>query len=276
MTAACMVPTAYEAEFGKIVTPPDELRLWRNYQRTLKVDQRVVVPYAGELVDGFPTSNVRARRDFGRMIELIKVCAYAHQHHRDWQVGFDDAGMPTRMVVASVADYEIVKSLVETAMMRVSKNIKPGQEQFIEKLSGLTEGMLDNHRRGEAMPAKVHLEHTDEEGLVVWFEVPFLRDTLGKTHRSVYELVKALEEEGIVILTEKRRPIRVRLSPSFTNVDGGVFRLPTLDPEVLYQKYPDNRKDQYDPLGAPDFEDIYGSPGQWIKRPDNLGQQGKT
>lgn len=66
----------------------EEVEVFREAQRILGgpgTMNRVRVPFAGVLANAFPTHMVRARRDFGRLLTLIKAIAFLHQfqRHRD-------------------------------------------------------------------------------------------------------------------------------------------------------------------------------------------------
>lgn len=255
MTAAVMKPSAWSAEHGSLSAQPEHLRVWKNFQRILRNDEEVVVPFAGELCQGFPTNVLRARRDFARMLELIKASAYLHQFHRRRGAGVGDDGKPKQWIIASVADYAIVKQMVESSIMRSTKNIKQGQEAMVEKIVTMTELALDLSQRGESIDPSMEIVSVDDGGKIVWIATPLLRQLLGKTQRAVIQLVRSLEDEGVVAVQPNRRPLRVRIGDQLAS--DGSMSLPTIAPETLLARYPDDREHLYDPLLAPDFEDIY-------------------
>lgn len=249
---------AYVAKHGDIEPDPSVLRRWRNFQRKLEKGLTVVVPYSEDLVDDFPDNNLRSRRDFERFLGLIKVCAYLHQHHRGRQPYVDVNGQPREHVVASVADYAIVKRVVEGSMMRSAYDVKAGQERLIESLQGITEGALLDHKAGRGTYANVEVL-SDGDGTVVWVGAPALKEKLGTTARAVRDLVHALEEQGIVATHPKSRLIKVRL---LSAAPESLMTLKTKDPKLLFEQYPGDRKHMYDPLAAPDFDDVYAKKGR--------------
>ncbi len=260
MTRACLEPIAWQAMHGPVSLPIAVIEDWKNFQRTLKTGQRVLIPYAKDLTAGFPYRSLRSRRDFGRMIELIKGCAFVHQYHRRWDVGYDEDGNPQRIIVASVADYAIVKDLVEGSLMRTTMNIKPGQEEFLTTLYDLIAEAKERRSRGQLQQDHISFanEQDDENGdrLLVYVHSPLLRRTLGKTQQAVYKLIKALEEEGLVKLSQVKTPLRVTAGD--VEFHEGSFMLPTVSPEELFGRgYEQDRKDMYDPIEGPDFSDIY-------------------
>lgn len=68
----------------------------------------VKVPYAGLIAGSFPSGQVRARRDFERLIGLIRGCALLHQKQR-----LKEADETIR---ASPRDYELVYPLIQAVL----------------------------------------------------------------------------------------------------------------------------------------------------------------
>jgi len=269
--------TAYKAQFGSIDPAPEELKRWRDFQRMLKRGQEIVIPYAISLVKDFPIQNIRSRRDFFRFLELIKACAFVHQFHRSKSQVVDAAGQPKEIIHASVADYEIVKRLVQESIMRTSRGIKPGQEAFLVAIDAITKTALEQDAIGKSYPHTTIERitgHEDDGGNVpvgdpvVWIESSALRKYLGKTQAAITRLIRALEADGVLVVLPKKTPLRVRAAEGLGGVDE-ILRLPTIEPKELYEKYPDDRQHSYDPLAAPDFDDIYGDTVTGWKRLQN-------
>lgn len=253
-TRSIFNPVAWAASHGSLKPHPAELLSWRNFQRVLERGIDVTVPYAMRLIERFPTTNLRARRDFARFIELIKVCAYIHQFHRERDQWVDVENHPRERIVASVADYAIVKRVVEDSMMRSAMNVKAGQERLVDAVRAITETATYEVQHGKPPPNHVEVTSDASGNRIVWIGTPAIREFLGVSSRAVRDLIHALEEQGVLTLAQNRKPIRVRLS---CDVPGDEFRLPTVDPEELFREYPQDRAHLYDPLTAPDFDDIY-------------------
>jgi hypothetical protein len=82
-----------------------DLEQWRVFQQWLEVGPcEVVIPFAGTLVDMIPPVAVRLRRDFGKLLTLIRAHALLHRASRER----DGRGR----VVASLDDYQHVYDLV--------------------------------------------------------------------------------------------------------------------------------------------------------------------
>jgi hypothetical protein len=254
MNEAILKPIAWAAQHGSLEPAPEALLMWRNFQRVLVKGAEVVVPFASRLMAGFPTMNLRSRRDFARLIDLIRACAYLHQFHRRRDLVPDSAGVPKEVIVASVADYAIVKRVVGASMMKSALDVKAGQEELIKAMREIGEtAILDAKANRPALP-HIEADRDDQGDWVVWVATPAIRQHLGKTQRAVRDLVHSLEEQGVVVVAPNRKPTRVRLGDKIVN---GELALPTIDPEELFKDAEQDRVLAYDPLTAPDFDQLH-------------------
>jgi hypothetical protein len=97
----------------------DEVKAWRCAQTLLK-HYRVHIPYASELATEFPKDKPRARRDYPKLLNLIRSHALLYQLQRKT----DDK----ERLVATVEDFEAILPLAETALMQSMKDMPPKQE----------------------------------------------------------------------------------------------------------------------------------------------------
>jgi hypothetical protein len=245
--------SAWRAQYGGIDANPDELLQWRNFQRVLTNNAEVVVPFAGRLMKGFPSESLRSRRDFGRLLELIKACAYAHQFHRERKPIVDSQMQPKEVIVASIADYAIVKRIVEESIMKSAADVKFGQDALLDAVRALGEMALCEEAAHRPIPAGIEI-HREDDGTVIWIATPVIYKHLGKTQRAVRDLIKAMEDQGLLAVMPNRKPIRVRLGDKA--VIGGL-ELPTISPDDLFKDAEHERVLLYDPLQAPDFDQIH-------------------
>ncbi len=79
-------------------------RVHRNAQRLLQSDLHVIIPYAERLT--FPSKDRRARRDFPKLLNLIRVIAFLHQYQREIR---EDGGR--RFIEAVPTDYALAYAL---------------------------------------------------------------------------------------------------------------------------------------------------------------------
>jgi len=118
-------PNALEFEARKESHPSsanieEEKEAIRNALKELK-PVKVLIPYASFIE--FPFNKIRVRRDFPKLLTLIKTSAYLHQYQRPRIVLNGE-----EYVVATFADYNIAYAL--------AKNV------FLPTILGLPEGVL--------------------------------------------------------------------------------------------------------------------------------------
>ena len=82
-------------------------RIHQNAQRLLRPDIHVIIPFAEKLT--FPCKDRRARRDFSKLLNLIRVIAFLHQYQRD----IHEQG-ERRFIEATSADYALAYELACT------------------------------------------------------------------------------------------------------------------------------------------------------------------
>lgn len=100
----------------------NEIKIWRAAQSLLK-GYSVYVPYARELAEAFPKEKIRARRDFPRLLSLIRTHTLLHQFQREK----DRNGR----LIATVEDFEAILPLAEPVLSQSMKELSPKQEQAI-------------------------------------------------------------------------------------------------------------------------------------------------
>jgi hypothetical protein len=99
---------AVQAEAGLDEDAADgavDLTVWRAFQLWLAgAEHRVVIPYATILAQDIPPLAVRLRRDFKRLLNLIRAHALLHQVNRRRD--------PKGRILATIHDYAVVRRLV--------------------------------------------------------------------------------------------------------------------------------------------------------------------
>jgi len=102
-----------------------EVGVWRAAQTLLK-SHVIYIPYAPELAKEFPADKTRARRDFPRLLSLIRAHVLLHQYQRD----MDEQGW----LVATVEDFESILPLAETVLLQSMKEMNPKQERVLRTI----------------------------------------------------------------------------------------------------------------------------------------------
>jgi len=106
-TRQILAKSAKRAEGTVEAVDDNELELWRVALGSLESSE-VVIPFAPVLSEKFPSGPVRARRDFGRMLDLIRASALLHQRQRD-QDSCD-------RLLASSDDYRVVYPILQAVL----------------------------------------------------------------------------------------------------------------------------------------------------------------
>jgi hypothetical protein len=88
--------------------------------------KEAVVPFAPALAEAMPDKPLRVRRDFPRLLQLIKVCALLHQRQRRR----DEGGR----VVADLADYAMIRELVAPIFLRAVAGVTEKTLELVEHL----------------------------------------------------------------------------------------------------------------------------------------------
>ena len=237
MTEAAFTAASREAIEGSLAKPRD-LEVARHVQRMLKRGVFVTIPYAYEIERAFPSEMIRSRRDYPMFLRTIQACAFVHQHQRDWTTYVADDLEPREAIIASSADYAIVKDLIQGQLMRVFADVAQGEEELLKYVR---KAMRDYAMSSE-VPAGWSIEEDE-----VWCTTTVAAARLGKSGRTMLRLVRELEERGLFVTRAKSRPLMFRATGSAMHSVWD-FRLPTISTEDLFERYPEGRDRYYDPL----------------------------
>ncbi len=95
-----------------------------------KAEHRVTIPFAEALAEAIPPDNVRLRRDFEVVLNLIRAHAILHQASRER----DTHGQ----IIATLDDYAVVRELVADLLAEgIEASIPPAVRQTVEAVSRL-------------------------------------------------------------------------------------------------------------------------------------------
>jgi hypothetical protein len=89
----------------------------------------VITPFAERIE--VPSAPLRLRRDVPRLLNVIKLVAWAHQHTRDR----DDAGR----IIATEGDFAMAIAMVGDSFARAWKSLTPSEEKVYAACKGLPE-----------------------------------------------------------------------------------------------------------------------------------------
>ncbi len=101
----------------------ERLNLFRNIQRLLNSEFKVIMPFAKEVFKAFPNNPVRIRRDGERFRILIEIIAILHQFQRKQ---YQENG---RLILeATIADYYLAKLIVGNTLLHTIYEIGPASQ----------------------------------------------------------------------------------------------------------------------------------------------------
>lgn len=143
----------------------EELRVWQCLQ-TLLTPYKVKIPYAGLLVEYFPTDTVRVQRDFKRFLALVEASCLLHQYQREKDEG---------CLMATIEDYQVAYEIGKTVLSQTLKEISPKAEDLLEAIKKLKEEKeedsfsfirkdVEEHTGWEARQINRHLKELTTRG----------------------------------------------------------------------------------------------------------------
>lgn len=112
-----------------------DLNLWKNIQRLLNPDFKVIIPYAKEVFASFPDKPVRIRRDRERFRVLIEIITLLHQFHRKQEKSKEG----TIHLISTLADYYIAKVVAGAVLTYTIYEIGPSAEELWQGIQTMNE-----------------------------------------------------------------------------------------------------------------------------------------
>src|SRR3990167_4882417 len=157
-----------------------ELNLWRNIQRLLKSDLKVIIPYADEILGSFPVFPVRVRRDRERFRILINVITILHQTHRKIENG---------TIYSTLADYQIAKIVGEEILIKTIFESSPAADMLAEVILQMED---------EYTPFGQPTGWEEDKSSEFTFTYQDLADKIGWDKQKVKKWIGALTRNGMV------------------------------------------------------------------------------
>jgi hypothetical protein len=132
--------------------PDIDLDPWLALQDWLATgDTAVSIPFGKALAAAIPPKAVRLRRDFRALLGLIRAHALLHQATRERD--------SRRRVVATLADYAVVRELVEEVFSAgIAATVRPETRETVQTVAQLQAGQED----GVSLPTLAHRLQLDK------------------------------------------------------------------------------------------------------------------
>ncbi len=235
LTTAIGDITIRKAQGEEFIIEEQHLNLWKNVQRLLNPDFKVIIPYAKEVFSSFPDKPVRIRRDRERFRVLIEIITMLHQFHRKQEKAKGDK----IHLISTLADYYIAKIAAEAILTYTIYEIGPAAEELWKAIKLLNDSYVpdDDHKSMEYT-----FKYRDLAEDMDW--------KVDKIKKWAYVLVKA----GLLDYAEKGIGGKGKASVFKISKRGlewssdSLGFLPSV--ESLYDKYPCSTEIFYNPISG--------------------------
>ena len=208
-----------------------ELNLWKNIQRLLNSDFKVIIPYAKEVFGSFPDKPVRIRRDRERFRVLIEIVTLLHQFHREQKKTKEG----TIHLISTLADYHIAKIVSEAVLTYTIYEIGPSAEDVWKAINSMKNNVESNDPMHEFT-----FKHKDLAEYMDWKVEKVKKWIYVLMHANLIDYVdKGIGGRG------KASVFKISKQELEWSSDSLGF-LPKI--EELFDKYPCKKEDFYDPI----------------------------
>lgn len=129
---------------------------------------KVIIPYADSMVNFFPPNNIKLRRVFKNLLNLIKNSAALHQFQRN--------KTDKSVVIANEQDYEIARGVIENIKEQTISGVTAKEQRYLDKFEKALEEFDDDYMS----VVEIH-SNTEYKSLQTWWDV-----------------VKILEEKNLI------------------------------------------------------------------------------
>ncbi len=167
----------------------DILGVWHDVVRLLEPAE-VIVPYARRIE--VPSHRVRVRRDINRLLDVIRVLAWLHQHVRDR----DEQGR----VLATEDDFRAALELVSDSLRRAWRSLTPTEEAVMDAARALPEARRKNGFHRADLAVEGYDKRRTQDALKALTDTGYLECDFRKGPRGYrYTLSRDPENKGLGI-----------------------------------------------------------------------------
>ena len=187
----------------------------------------VYIPYADDLAELFPIDTIQARRDFPKLLSLIQVIAWMHQHQR-CMVQRPDDKLKT-YILADIIDLLYALAIAGSSLLQSLLGL---QERGTKALEQFTNDCQEHTSRSLASSLRISQDRAREllEVLLQWGYVE--KDESQKTHRYIRTMkqVIAIDSLGSLSGSWTGENVRERLEARKLVVFNEVHAVHFIDP----------------------------------------------
>jgi hypothetical protein len=153
------------AETGAVPLEESEgaLGVWHDAIRLLEPGE-VVVPYAQRIE--IPVHRVRVRRDINRILDVIRVITWLHQHSRERD--------EQERILATEDDFYAARQLVADSLERAWQSLTPAEEAVMKAIASLSEAKSKNGFRRNDLEVEGHDKRRVQDALKALVETGYL------------------------------------------------------------------------------------------------------
>jgi hypothetical protein len=159
---------------------------WQDAIRLLESGLEVVIPYAERIQ--IPSSPIRVRRDARRLVDVVRVIAWLHQHSRER----DGMGR----VMATEDDFHAALRLVSESLTRAWRTLTPTEETVLASIEKLPEQLKNCGFRRRDLKVKSVSDRRIKEVLKSLADTGYL-DCDGRQGPQGYSYTAAREAEEV-------------------------------------------------------------------------------
>lgn len=175
---------------------------WHDAIRLLE-SAEVLITFASRIQ--IPDSPLSIRRDAGRLVDVVRVIAWLHQHQRER----DASGR----ILATEEDFNEALSLVSESLRRAWQTLTPAEETVLRSIRELPEQLRDKGFKRRDLNVKEVSDRRVKEVLKSLTDTGYL-DCDGKTGPQGYTYTLAREAEKISLGISLRPPPGSEDSPA--------------------------------------------------------------
>jgi hypothetical protein len=254
-----------EAEEGGVGPEEREeiVRPWHDAIRLLE-PARVIVPFARRI--RVPSSQVRIRRDVTRLLDVVRVISWLHQHSRTR----DQRGR----IIATEEDFRTALALVEEPLKKSWQALSPAEERVMEAIKRLPEETRQKGFKRRDLAVEGAQPRTVQEALSSLSSTGYLeRDGRGGSQGYSYTLVR--DPEGITLGISLDPPPDAAGEDEGTRGSRGIARNSdrALEMGGLQEDPPIARTRGRDSSGLPQDEREPHEEGAMRQRPTDLAEE---